>query len=221
MSEHDFEPIRGLPGELPKGEDILWQGAPNWLTLAQNAFHIRAVAAYFAVMLVWRAGVAVANGEAPIKAVEAAAMVTPLALLALGILAFFAWLNSATTVYTVTNRRVVMRFGAAIPKAINIPFTIIDGAAMKPLGGGKGDLALTLKAPNKIAFLNLWPHARPWRVTAPQPTFRGIPDAAAVAAILASALGDEVQFQTPPPEGAMRTLRPIPADVGAPQSAAA
>jgi hypothetical protein len=221
MSEHDFEPIRGLPGELPPGEDILWQGAPNWLTLAQNAFHIRAVAAYFAVMLVWRAGVAVAKGEAPLRAVEAAAMVTPLALLALGILAFFAWLNSATTVYTVTNRRVVMRFGAAIPKAINIPFTIIEGAAMKSLSGGNGDLALTLKAPNKIAFLNLWPHARPWRVAAPQPTFRAIPDAAAAAAILASVLGDEAGFKPARVESATRTIQSIPAPLVGPQSAAA
>ena len=54
MSEHDFEPIRGLPGDLPEGETILWQGAPNWLTLAEQAFHVRAVAAYFALMLLWR-----------------------------------------------------------------------------------------------------------------------------------------------------------------------
>ena len=221
MSEHDFEPIRGLPGELPPGETILWQGAPNWLALAQSAFHIRAVASYFAVMLGWRAGVAVAGGEAPLKALEAAAMVTPLALLALGILAFFAWLNSATTVYTVTNRRVVMRFGAAIPKAINIPFTIIEGAAMKPMGGGNGDLALTLKAPNKIAFLNLWPHARPWRVAAPEPTFRAIPNATAAAAILASALGDDIGFKPVRLDGGARAINPIPAGLAGPQSAAA
>ena len=47
MSEHDFEPIRGLPGPLPEGETILWQGAPDWRVLAVQAFHVRAVAIYF------------------------------------------------------------------------------------------------------------------------------------------------------------------------------
>ncbi len=188
MSEHDFEPIRGLPGALPEGETILWQGAPSWTRLAQQAFHVRVVAAYFALMLVWRTAGAIMGGQAPAVALTSALSVTPIALAALGILGLMAWLNSRTTVYTITNRRVVMRFGAAVPKAINIPFSIIEGAAMKPLGGGAGDLALQLKAPNKIAFLNLWPHARPWRMSAPQPTFRAVPDAVSAASILASAM---------------------------------
>jgi hypothetical protein len=188
MSEHDFEPIRGLPGPLPEGETILWQGAPRWSLLSQQAFHVRLVAAYFALMLAWRAGGAVIGGQAPILAIESALSVTPIALAAVGMLALLGWLNSRTTVYTITNRRIVMRFGAALTKAINIPFTIIEGAALKPLGHGAGDLAIALKAPSKIGFLNLWPHARPWRVTAPQPTLRAVPDALAVATILAGAM---------------------------------
>jgi hypothetical protein len=103
-----------------------------------------------------------------------------------------AWLNSRTTVYTITNKRVVMRFGVAVSKAVNIPFTIIDGAALKAMPNGAGDLALTLKAPNKLAFLHLWPHARPWRMATPQPTLRAVPDASAVATILATAMQGEV-----------------------------
>ncbi|WP_293899408.1 photosynthetic complex putative assembly protein PuhB [Phenylobacterium sp.] len=195
MSEHDFESVRGLPGALPEGETILWQGAPNGLSLAQQAFHVRAVAAYFGLMLVWRTAGAVMGGEAPTAALTSALAVAPIALLAVGILGGLAWLNSRTTVYTITNRRVVLRFGAAIPKAINIPFAIIESAALKPVSNGCGDLALTLKAPNKIAFLHLWPHARPWRIAAPQPTFRALPNARAVATILASAIADQVPIE--------------------------
>ena len=151
MSEHDFEPIRGLPGVLPEGESILWQGAPDWWRLAQQAFHVRVVAAYFAIMLVGRAVGAIADGQAPLAAITAALLVTPIALVALGMLSFLAWLNSRTTVYTITNRRVVMRFGAALPKAINLPFTIIESASLKALPGDAGDLALSLKAPNTPA----------------------------------------------------------------------
>jgi hypothetical protein len=188
VSEHDFEPIRGLPGRLPEGETILWQGAPSWLVLAGQAFHVRAVAAYFAGMLVWRTSNAIIDGQSASRALQSALSVTPIGLAALGMLAFLAWLNARTTVYTITNRRVVMRFGVALPKAINFPFQIVESAALKPLAGGSGDLALALKAPNKIAFLLLWPHVRPWRVAAPQPTLRGIPKAAAVAEILAGAM---------------------------------
>ena len=137
-------------------------------------------------------------GDAPLHALTAAAAVTPLAFAALGILGFLAWLNSRTTVYTITNRRVVLRFGAAVPKAINIPFTIIDAAAMKALPGGAGDLALTLKAPNKIAFLQLWPHARPWRMAKPQPTLRALGDVASAASVLASAMEAVVAVEAAP-----------------------
>lgn len=220
MSEHDFEPIRGLPGPLPEGETLVWQGAPNWITLAQQAFHIRAVAAYFFAMLAWRTCAAVIGGEAPLKAMEAALAVMPIALAALGILALFAWLNSRTTVYSITSRRVVMRFGVAVPKAINIPFTIIDGAALKTFANGDGDLALTLKAPNKIAFLHLWPHARPWRLTSPQPTFRALPQAQVAADILAAALSAEISIERTQPDRAGRDAR-SPVGLTRPEIAAA
>ena len=116
MSEHDFEPIRGLPGQLPDGETILWQGAPNWFVLAGQAFHVRAVAAYLVAMLVWRTSSAIMGGQAPSIAIQSALSVMPIALAALGMLAFLAWLNARTTVYTITNRRVVMRFGAGSAK---------------------------------------------------------------------------------------------------------
>jgi hypothetical protein len=220
MSEHDFEPIRGLPGNLPEGETLIWQGAPRWMTLAQQAFHVRAVGGYFLAMLTWRTWSAIAGGQPPVQALEAALAVTPIALLAIGILALFAWLNSRTTVYTITNRRVVMRFGAAIPKAINIPFSIIEGAALKTYANGDGDLALTLKAPNKIAFLHLWPHARPWRMASPQPTFRGLPDAQKVAGILAAAMQEQVRIELARPDGSSRETRSA-TGLGRPEIAAA
>jgi hypothetical protein len=195
MSEHDFEPIRGLPGKLPDGEVILWQGEPKWTLLAFQAFHVRAVAVYFAAMLGWRAFAAIRAGTAPLKALEAIMLVAPIALIAIGLLTLLAWLNSRTTVYTLTNRRIVMRFGVAFPKAINFPLPLIDSAAVKAEGKRAGDLALTLKPPNKIAFLQLWPHARPWRLTTPQPTLRALADVQAVAALLVSAMQPQAQIE--------------------------
>jgi hypothetical protein len=190
MSEHDFESIRGLPGELPEGEHILWQGAPRWMTLAQQAFHVRAVAAYFAGMFALRVVAALAVGQSLPAVGRSILLVSPVAVLTIAVLAGLGWLYSRTTVYTITNKRVVIRFGVALPKAFNIPFAIIDSAAVKTLGGRKGDLALTLKAPNKIAFAHLWPNARPWRLASPEPTLRALADVQSAAEILASAMKD-------------------------------
>jgi hypothetical protein len=221
MSEHDFEPIRGLPGPLPEGETILWQGAPNWRVLASQAFHVRAVAIYFGGMLAWRTLTAIGSGETPARALESALSVAPIALAAIGMLVFLAWLNARTTVYTITNRRLVFRFGAALPKAINFPFKIIDSAALKPIARGCGDVAVSLKAPNKIAFLLMWPHVRPWRVAAPQPTLRGVSDAAVVADILASAMARVSTIETSRDDLKARTPKPAPADLARPETMAA
>jgi hypothetical protein len=111
-------------------------------------------------------------------------------VLTVAALAGLAWLYSRTTVYTITDKRVVIRFGVALPKAFNIPLTIVDSAAVKTLAGGAGDLAFTLKDDNKIAFAHLWPNVRPWRLASPQPTFRALGDVQTAVTALASAMKD-------------------------------
>ena len=214
MSEHDFEPVRGLPGDLPTGETLLWQGSPSWTRLACEAFHIRAVTGYFALMLAWRTAGAIGAGADPVKALGATLAVTPLAAAAVGLLALLAWLVARTTVYSITSRRIVLRFGVALTKAINLPFTIVESGALKAFADGSGDVAVTLKAPNKLALLHLWPHARPWRLASPQPALRSIRDAATVARVLASAMKVEVGVDLAPvmaidhPGAATRLHRP-------------
>lgn len=210
MSEHDFEPIRGLPGDLPRGEVLLWQGSPRWTRLACEAFHVRAVAGYLGLMLAWRTASAIGAGVAPAKAVAATLSVTPLAVAALALLTLFAWLVARSTVYTITSRRIVLRFGIALTKAINLPFTVIESGALKAFKDGSGDVTVTLKASNKLAFLQMWPHTRPWRVAAPQPTLRAVPEAAAVSRILASAMKAEVGVEIAPTPAPARAAAPAP-----------
>jgi hypothetical protein len=186
--EHDFEPIRGLPGDLPPGETILWQGEPDWTLMARRVFRVDWVAAYFVALMVWRVVDSTANGQDFGAALLAAAWVAPIGLVGLGILVGLAYLNSRTTVYTLTNRRLVMRFGAAMTKAINIPYKIIESAAVSQKADGSGDVALQLAKPNKISIVLLWPHARPGFIAQPQPTLRCLRDATKAAAVLAEGL---------------------------------
>jgi hypothetical protein len=188
MSEHDFETIRGLPGDLPEGEIVLWQGAPRTLDLAMDAFKLRWVLVYFALLMAWRCFDGVNQGKDAQTALVTALAVAPLAGLACVMFLGLAWVNSRSTVYTITNQRVVMRFGAALTKAINIPFTIIESASANIHANKSGTVALRLKAPNKIPVLLLWPHARPGSWRRAEPALRCIKDAATCAPILAEAL---------------------------------
>jgi hypothetical protein len=185
--DFDVEPIPGLPERPPQGETILWQGAPDWRMLARQVFHIRAVAFYFAVLILWQFASNAHDGGTLIEALAPSAMLIGFALLSVALLCALAWAMARATVYTLTNRRVVMRIGVALPVTFNLPFAKIEAASLKNGPHGTGDIALTLAPGERLAYLVLWPHARPWRLKQPQPTLRCIPDAAAVAAMLGQA----------------------------------
>ncbi|MGL5114588.1 MAG: photosynthetic complex putative assembly protein PuhB [Beijerinckiaceae bacterium] len=186
-----FEPVRGLPGPLPRGERMLWQGAPGFGELAIRAFHVRKVAVYFGLLIAWRAFRGMGDGVPAADAVIEAFSVLPIGLAAVGILLLLAWAYARTSVYTLTNRRLVIRSGVALPVTLNLPYARFSGAGLKQRAGGKGDLLIELVPEDHVAPMILWPHMRPWRWLRPQPMLRGIPDAAAVADLLASALKGE------------------------------
>jgi Bacterial PH domain len=183
-----FEPVPGLPAELPQGEHLLWQGAPEWRALAWRVFHLREVTSYFLVLIGWSAFSAYwTHGTA--KAVFAALGPVSIAgVLACALLALLARASARSTVYSITSERVVMRIGVALPVTFNLPFAVIDGAAARQLPDGSGDVSLTLTAGTRLAYFVLWPHARPWCVRQPEPSFRALPDVAQVARVLARAL---------------------------------
>ena len=194
---------RGLPAPLPRGEYVEWQGAPRWTRFAVEVFHVRAIAAYFALIAAWQATVAIADGGTAGDAAGRVAVLGVAAAATLGILCFMAWLVERTTVYTITNRRIVMRIGAALPKTLDIPFGIVENAALVETGRGMGNIALDLGKHSKIAYALLWPHARPWRVRDPQPLLRALPDASGVAEKLARGLAASraaAEETTPAPE---------------------
>jgi hypothetical protein len=188
VNEHDFEPIPGLPAPLPPGESILWQGAPCWRSLALRAMRVRQFAIYFGLLAVWGVLGRLSAGTPVLDVALSMLQLAALAVVALALLAFFAWLVARTTLYTVTTRRVVMRLGIALPMTLQIPFSRIDTADLRGWADGTGDISLTLSAGERVAYLALWPHARPWKIARPLPTLRSVVDAASVARILGRAL---------------------------------
>lgn len=168
-TEYDNEPIKGLPGFLPKDESILWQGAPDWQSMARSVFHTRLVAAWFVIVAM---GAFVAGGTGPLGAV----ITLLVAALGLGLLAFLAWAQARSTVYTLTQKRLVMRFGVALPKCVNLPLAQIVSADVQPAGADRCDVALRVAGRFPLGWLQMWPHVRPWMINDPQPMLRAIPD---------------------------------------------
>jgi hypothetical protein len=185
--EHEFEPQYGLPERLPSDERILWQGSPDAGTLARRAFHLRKLGLYFLALLAWQGTSLAAQGLGALDLVLGLVWPVALAALALGAVALLAWLTARTAVYTLTDKRLVMRIGIVLTMTFNLPLRAVESADLRHLSGGYGDLVLTLRGPDRIAYLQLWPHARPWHLTRPQPMLRAIPEAQAVAASLSQA----------------------------------
>ena len=137
-------------------------------------FHVRKLALYFLLMLAVQA----INLTAPEGPVDwkplwvAASLYTTALTLLLGT----AWMSARSTLYTLTNKRVVMRIGIVLTLTFNLPFKRIAGASLKPQGAGTGDIALALHPEDRIGWAHLWPHQRAWHVAQPQPTLRCIPD---------------------------------------------
>lgn len=188
IREHGGEAIRGIPGRLPEGERLLWQGAPAWWPLALRAYRLRAVAIYFAFLIAIGFIAGRRDGLTTAAALHALVPLVLLAAVALGLLALLAWLSARATVYSVTTRRVIIRGGAALPVTVNLPFAVIASADLRLFGDGTGDIALGLIPPHRVSYLLMWPHVRPWRFSSPAPSLRALRAPAEAAQVLARAL---------------------------------
>lgn len=187
--QHDdfkFEPVWGLPEELPEDEHILWQGQPNPRRLAQEAWKLNWILGYFVGLAVLRTTLSTA--QVPLSE----AMGHGLPFLIAGLVAALLILGMATvqarsTVYTLTNKRVCMRIGAALTMTLNLPYVCIANADAKVRASGYGTIALELLGETRLSYLMTWPHTRPWHLSRTQPALRAIPNAGYVAALFAEA----------------------------------
>lgn len=193
--DFDFEPVRGLPAALPEGERLLWQGAPQWRSLAVRAYHVRKVAAYFGVLMAWRIGTGLYEGHTAAAMGISCLLLLTCGIIAIGVLSLLAYLNASSTVYSITSRRVILRHGVAVPLTMTVPFRLIDSADLKTYGDNTGDIALALPAKERVGYLITWPHVRAGKITRVQPSFRSLGDGREAAEILGAALAADAGIQ--------------------------
>jgi hypothetical protein len=191
VSGHDdfeVEAEPGLPAPLPAGEARLWSGAPDWQALARYAFHVRKVGVYFGLLGGWYLVEGLHDGTPLAILLPTLGVVAGWAALACGVLALLAWGSAREAVYTLTSERLVLRFGIALRITFNVPFRILAGVSLKKHSDGTGDIALALGGTDRVSYVVLWPHARPWRFRNPEITLRCIRNPERVAEQLTDAI---------------------------------
>ena len=182
---HEFEPTFGFPESLPTSEKVLWQGSPCAWLIAKRIFFLPHLFFYF---LMFSCLALIVNSDVlTLKDL----FVKFLSYMSLGMVAIFillaiSFLISSTTMYSITDKRVVMRIGIVLNLSLNIPFSKIETAELKAYPDKSGDISLNLVPDNKIAYLHLWPHCRPWFFSSPRPRLSCLKDVEVIASCLTS-----------------------------------
>ena len=196
--EHEFEAQPGLPEPLPKNESIIWQGKPELKSFAMHAFHLHWFALYFGVMIVLKAIAVSRSVGGWSEEWPGFAWALGLSLSALIMIGLLAYWSVNATMYTLTNRRLVMRIGIVLTITFNLPLKRLAQAGVHLYQDGSADIPIKLQAEDKIPFLHLWPHARAWKLAHPEPMMRCVPDGANVAQLFADAWASINQVELRP-----------------------
>ncbi len=185
--EHEFEAQPGLPEPLPNNEQIIWQGAPDLKAFAMHAFHLHWFAMYFALMVLLKAIAVTQSAGGWGEEWPGFAWALGLSVSALVLIGLLAYWSVNTTMYTLTNRRLVMRIGIVLTITFNLPLKRLAQAGVHIYKDGSADIPIKLNPHDKIPFLHLWPHARAWKLAHPEPMIRCVADGAKVSQLFANA----------------------------------
>lgn len=178
--------VHGVNEPLPPGEQLLWEGAPQPAALAKHLLFVRPLAIYFALMISWWA---VANRADAASGTFWITLTVQLALTSAviaGALALARWIATSTT-YAISDKRIVVRLGIIFPITVNIPLHYVISAKARTFADGTGEIALQLDPKERLAWIVLFPHVRPFRFSQPEPLLRGLKDPARVGEILTKA----------------------------------
>ena len=175
--------IDGIAEPLPKGETVLWSGRPEAWRFARRQFRLGWVAAWFVALAALRGFEAWQAGAGWWGVAVRASSQVPLALLALGLLAGLGMVMARSSTYALTQRRLVMNIGVALPITFNIPLRYVDAVSLREHDGDLVDLVVTLGQGGKASVTALWPHVRRFSDVRVQPAFLDV-SRASISALL-------------------------------------
>jgi hypothetical protein len=89
-----------------------------------------------------------------------------------------------STVYIITENRVIIKTGAALSFLISMPFKKIKEVNLQKRGASIGTISFELLSEKRVPYISCWPSVRPWKFKRTQPAFSCIGSVDEVATIL-------------------------------------
>ncbi|MEL6302209.1 MAG: photosynthetic complex putative assembly protein PuhB [Pseudomonadota bacterium] len=194
--------IRGAldSDDVHVGERVLWQGGPAPSLLARHALHVRKVALYFVLLLLWRVGNTLYGGGVWGDVAQTATTTILFGVTLCSMLWIYARWAERSTTYTITDKRIAIRTGVALQITVTIPLEKIESAGLIPRGETGGDVVLHTARDARVAYFVLWPSVQPFRIRHPRPMLRCLEDARSAADALKSAIEADMRQVAPKSE---------------------
>ena len=178
-----FEAPNNILDAIPNGESILWKGRPSLWGFSWNLFGLKWITLYLGILSV----VSVARFFA--SDFYTAFYVDFLPFFLSGIFASIILIGLAatqtySTVYIITENRVIIKTGAALSFLISMPFKKIKEVNLQKRGASIGTISFELLSEKRVPYISCWPSVRPWKFKRTQPAFSCIGSVDEVATIL-------------------------------------
>ena len=178
-----FEAPKNILDAIPNGESILWKGRPSLWGFSWNLFGLKWITLYLSMLSI----VSVARFFA--SDFYTAFYVDFLPFFLSGIFASIILIGLAatqtySTVYIITENRVIIKTGAALSFLISMPFKKIKEVNLHKRGASIGTISFELLSEKRVPYISCWPSVRPWKFKRTQPAFSCIGSVDEVATIL-------------------------------------
>ena len=192
-----FEVHKNILDAIPEGESILWKGKPSFWGFSWYFFGLKLLALYLIILSV------VFAARLTVTDFFTAFVVDFLPFLLSGILTScilmaLAKIQSQSSVYIITENRVIIKSGAALSFLISMPFKKIKAVNLQKRKGSLGTISFELNSGKRVPYISCWPSVRPWRFKNTEPAFSCIENVDEVATILRkSVMAGRVSLQAP------------------------
>ena len=192
-----FEVHKNILDAIPEGESILWKGKPSFWGFSWYFFGLKLLAFYLIILSV------VFAARLTVTDFFTAFVVDFLPFLLSGILTScilmaLAKIQSQSSLYIITENRVIIKSGAALSFLISMPFKKIKAVNLQKRKGSLGTISFELNSGKRVPYISCWPSVRPWRFKNTEPAFSCIENVDEVATILRkSVMAGRVSLQAP------------------------
>ena len=178
-----FEAPKNILDAIPNGESILWKGRPSLWGFSWNLFGLKWITFYLSILSV----VSIARFFA--SDFHTAFYIDFLPFFLSGIFASIiliglAAIQAYSTVYIITENRVIIKTGAALSFLISMPFKKIKEVNLQKRGASIGTISFELFSKKRVPYISCWPSVRPWKFKKTQPAFSCVRSVDEVATIL-------------------------------------